>query len=187
MTNLIKKVSYQQHNGRNWDKFTTSVETQPTYGRWCVYLDEGYYYYSTDYKGDYGKDRKFTELDDVITLSNGKKVANFSSPHAFTFEDGSVLQPITESRCKSLSLITKEVEHDNGDVELKFIVTDEVKLYMELWGSAKELNLVDVVYIPMPMMSALKEIGYDVKNSPFRVIRLTDRINKIVSITTQCI
>lgn len=29
----------------------------------------------------------------IVRLSNGKKVANFSSPHDFNFEDGSVAFP----------------------------------------------------------------------------------------------
>ena len=66
----------------------------------------------------------------ITTLTNGKKVANFSSPHEFKFTDGSILPAVSDE---------------------------------------------------------LAETYYDLKNSPFRSVRIEDRIKKLVSIHKQCV
>ncbi len=136
---------------------------------------------------------------EIITLSNGKKVGNFSSPHPFTFEDGSVLPAVSNEEAERLKVTFIETPVDkmmfrvhtglDGDVELKFELNDAVKKRMWEWSQMSDKKLVDVVYCPLP--KAIKdENGYSMYyllTSPFRAIRIEDRIKKLVSIHKQCI
>ena len=124
----------------------------------------------------------------ITTLSNGKKVANFSSPHPFTFTDGNILPAMDLEISKELSL--KEIEtpiNDKGDIEISFEITGMIRAEMFAWEKGYGNNYVDVVFCPLPMIMALKEEGYDLKNSPFRSVRIEDRIKKLVSIHKQCV
>lgn len=127
---------------------------------------------------------------EIITLSNGKRVANFSSPHPFTFEDGSVLNAVSNSESERLKIIFLEKEYSNGDTRLSFKLSDDVLAEMEECRILhSEEKLVDVVFCPLPMVVAIKEEfgeGFLI-NSPFRSIRVEDRIEKLVSIHKQCI
>lgn len=121
----------------------------------------------------------------IITLKNGIRVGNFSSPHPFTFTSGEVLPACSEGRTKNLMLQNKEVEHDNGrwvDIELSWEMSDEV---------AKELNAiakrddVDIVLVPFPIMTAVKETNTsaDVASiilDKIRVCRSADRVTKTI-------
>jgi len=52
------------------------------------------------------------------------------------------------------------------------------------------MMMVNVVFIPLPMLTAMKEhntLNAIKENTPFRCIRIVDRVNKVVSSTTQCI
>lgn len=126
---------------------------------------------------------------EIITLSNGKRVANFSSPHPFTFEDGSVLNAVDNSESERLKIIFIEEELPSGDIKLSFKLSDDVKREMiafyDLWFN----NELEVVFCPLPMIVAIREeMGENyLINSPFRSIRVEDRINKVISINKQCI
>lgn len=123
-----------------------------------------------------------------ITLTNGKKVANFSSPHSFRFEDGSVLPAITNDDSDRLKVTFNEREvGDRGDVELTFVLSAAVWHEVAYWQKQHLINKVDVVFCPLPMINALYAAGYDVQHSPFRSIRVIDRISKLISITKQCL
>ena len=50
---------------------------------------------------------------EIITLSNGKKVANFSSPHPFTFTDGSVIPAVSNEESERLKVTFIETEHQD--------------------------------------------------------------------------
>lgn len=137
----------------------------------------------------------------IIQLSNGKKVGNFSSPHPFTFEDGSVLPAVSPEEAERLKVDFIETPIDrmqfrvptgmDGDIELRFKLNDAVKQRMWEWRQMSDKKLVDVVYCPLPMIQAIRtENGYSMYyliTSPFRAIRMVDRIQKLVSITKQCI
>lgn len=127
------------------------------------------------------------KIKDIITLSNGKKVANFSSPHSFQFEDGSVLPAVSNEESERLKVDFIEEDLGGGDIGLKFKLSQEVIEEISNWSNAYFNKLVDVVFCPLPMITALKERGYNLKNSPFRAVRIEDRINKLVSINKQCI
>jgi len=119
----------------------------------------------------------------IVTLTNGKRVGNFSSPHSFTFTDGTVLPAVSAEVANHLKVEFHEQEEGNGDISLSFSLSDAVMQEVRMW----EKQGVDVVFCPLPMMTALKEAGYDIRNSPFRSIRIEDRVAKLVSIDKQCI
>jgi hypothetical protein len=127
----------------------------------------------------------------IVTLSNGKRVANFSSPHSFTFEDGNILPAQSEIVSEYLKINFIETELEDGDIMLHFTLSEQVENamneYMEMWS----LGMVDVVFCPLPMITAIKEnsaYGLDyLIDSPFRSIRQEDRIKKLVSIHKQCV
>ena len=128
-------------------------------------------------------------MTEIITLSNDKRVANFSSPHPFTFEDGSILKAVDNSESERLKIIFIEEELEGGDIKLSFKLSDDVKRemikYYDLWFN----NELEVAFCPLPMIVAIKEeMGENyLINSPFRSIRVEDRINKVISINKQCI
>jgi len=168
---------------------------------------------------------------EIITLSNGKKVANFSSPHPFTFTDGSVIPAVSNEESERLKVNFIETEHpdESGDISLRFELSKDVMFEMMYWVAMYNVGYVDVVFCPLPMITAIKEVEnnhdddwneyhhhYDhmtdddsqkpwtpqvltilvsqrddyqqrLKTSPFRAIRMEDRIKKLVSIDKQCI
>jgi hypothetical protein len=123
----------------------------------------------------------------IVTLSNGKRVANFSSPHDFQYEDGTVLPAHDADTAKALEVTFVEniINEDNGDTELSFKLSIDVIEVMRSWKSLYKRRLVDVVVCPLPMITALKDIKANIKDSPFRAIRVKDRIKKLVSIDQQ--
>lgn len=125
----------------------------------------------------------------IITLSNGKRVANFSSPHPFTFTDGSVLPAVSDDEAERLKVTFYEDVAHNGDVELTFALSDAILEEMEIYILAQMDGLVDVVFCPLPMITALhaKYSYKSVRGFPFRSVRIEDRIKKLVSIEKQCL
>jgi hypothetical protein len=123
---------------------------------------------------------------EIITLSNGKKVANFSSPHEFKFTDGTILPANSYITAEALKVDFHESVDSDGDVILDFSLSSKVMIECDYWMDLWKHKEVDVVFCPLPMIVALKKT-MDVKYSPFRSIRVEDRINKLVSIEKQCI
>ncbi len=124
----------------------------------------------------------------IVTLSNGKKVANFSSPHDFIFEDESVLPKVSAEEAERLKVNFIEKELNNGDIELSFSLSDVVFAQMTKWIDMHRKGEVDVVFCPLPMISCIKETyGPQARLYPFRSIRIEDRVKKLVSIHKQCI
>jgi len=171
---------------------------------------------------------------EIITLSNGKKVANFSSPHPFTFTDGSVIPAVSNEESERLKVNFIETDHqdESGDISLRFELSKDVMFEMRYWVAMYNVGYVDVVFCPLPMITAIKKVEDDsnhefsefytyhnsdsphidgseeppmtpevlsilvsqrdeyshrIKTSPFRAIRMEDRIKKLVSIDKQCI
>lgn len=127
-------------------------------------------------------------MREIVTLSNGKRVSNFSSPHPFEFEDGSILPAISEADSIRLQMEAKETlaATGGGDIKLSFVITPDVINEIKYWQNEWRLGNVDVVFCPLPMLSALKDY-YFLEVTPFRTIRCVDRISKKVSITKQCL
>lgn len=132
----------------------------------------------------------------IVTLSNGLRVGNFSSPHDFTFEDGTVLPAVSDEVAERLKVkfIENErphsIQHDNkviltNDVTLDFQLTPEIEKEMHEWLKEQLEDNVDIILIPLPMMTALKKTPWTTHQ--FRCIRIKDRLKKEVSIDTFCI
>ena len=134
---------------------------------------------------------------EIITLSNGKKVSNFSSPHSFTFTDGSELPAVTLEKSIQLEVTFIEEVDDDGDVNLNFELSKDVIDEMKHWQMWYEMGEVDVVFCCLPMITAIKNYINDeklytlgiksLKDSPFRTIRIENRIKKLLSIDKQCV
>jgi len=132
----------------------------------------------------------------VIRLSNQLLVGNFSSPHPFTFDDGSVLPAVSDYDSERLKVNFNETIIDIGrtnppynvkTVKLDFTLSDEVRREMEIWEKMWKHNDVHIVLCPLPMIQALYEDDgkrYDVSKTPFRAVRMKDRIKKLSSIDT---
>lgn len=127
----------------------------------------------------------------IKILSNGKKVANFSSPHEFKFTDGTVLPAVSNELSEKLKVTFRETKLGDGDIELNFSLSKEIHKDVEKWMELYNSKHVNVVFCPLPMITAMKQstwFGKEfLKNSPFRAIRIEDRINKLVSIDKQCL
>ena len=87
---------------------------------------------------------------EIITLSNGKKVANFSSPHPFTFTDGSVIPAVSKEESERLKVTFIENEHsdESGDMSLRFELSRDVMFEMRYWVAMYNVGYVDVVFCP---------------------------------------
>lgn len=135
-------------------------------------------------------DKLYQLEESIVELSNGKKVGNFSSPHSFTFSDGSVLNAVSKEESERLKVTFIESIVPNGmdgDIELDFELSNSILFEMSHWQDLFKQELVDVVFCPLPMITALKQKGYDLINSPFRTVRMVSRTDKRVSIDYQCI
>jgi len=124
----------------------------------------------------------------TITLSNGLSVGNFSSPHQFNFVDGTILEPVSSDESRRLSMrVSEKISSNNKfeDVEISFELGEAVEKEV---GKIMSMD-IDVVLIPLPMLLALKrEKGIEwVKGSPFRAVRVADRISKKIEINKFCI
>lgn len=131
----------------------------------------------------------------IIELSNGLRIANFSSPHPFTFTDGSILPEVSIEEAERLKIdfIEQPYEHmtANGvnynDIELSFELSDEVLNEVGRWNEKFRNRLVDIVLCPLPMITALKNDEVLLQATPFRAVRMGDRIKKLAEIDRFCI
>ena len=144
------------------------------------------------------------KIKPVVKLSNDIRVGNFSSPHDFTFTDGTILPAVSDE--EALRLKVKFIEdakksmswsgspYDN--VELGFELTDEILDEINEWEELFDDKKVDIVLIPLPMLTAMKGLHKNneykwsrtlLRSSPFRCIRIEDRTHKLVSINKFCI
>jgi hypothetical protein len=125
----------------------------------------------------------------VAVLSNGVVVANFSSPHKFNFEDGSVLEACDKELSQSLSLETVEetVEHYYGQgahmVTLLFKMTECV---LKRIDRMEREPGIDVILVPFPVLSCLREAGLLDRYRKVGTIRSANRQTKEASIDKFC-
>ena len=129
----------------------------------------------------------------VVRLSNQLIVGNFSSPHDFTFEDGTILPAVSDYDSIRLKVNFNETVVDDNlakkykTIMLDFTLSDEVIREMNVWHKMWQHNDVDIVLCPLPMIQALQQTDDDLKSlldSPFRAVRMKDRIKKLSSIDT---
>ena len=139
----------------------------------------------------------------ITVLSNGIRVANFSSPHDFEFEDSSILKACSKERAEKLKIIfnetieTQKINAKGYDVKTKTwksgIDIKNISLDFELneIDNIIKLNdLVDIIIIPLPMLTALKKIYNHPKAieiTKYRVIKMKSRTEKLVKIDEWCI
>ena len=144
----------------------------------------------------------------ITVLSNGIRVANFSSPHDFEFEDISILKACSKERAEKLKIIfnetieTQKINAKGYDVKTKTwksgIDIKNISLDFELSENVlnemdniiKLNDLVDIIIIPLPMLTALKKIYNHPKAieiTKYRVIKMKSRTEKLVKIDEWCI
>jgi folylpolyglutamate synthase/dihydropteroate synthase len=122
----------------------------------------------------------------VTTLKNGTKVANFSSPHIFTFEDGSKLQKcdIREASLFKVNFREKVVKdiRDIAGIEMDFILSKVLLSRMNMWEQLYNDEKVDIVFCSLPLLTAIKKIVdvSELRKMPFRGVRTKDRTKKLI-------
>lgn len=128
-----------------------------------------------------------TRLDPspVVTLNNGLTVANFSSPHPFTFVDGSVLPACSPERARTLMLGT--LEHEERGIKGTTDIVLEWAMSMAVEVALTELEAdpeVDLIVVPLPVMTVLKDFELPIGKA--RVIRVADRVTKAIHTDRWC-
>jgi hypothetical protein len=115
-----------------------------------------------------------------VTLKTGLTVVNFSSPHAFTFSDGSVLPACSPEHCRELSLTRSEVSSlvevrgvSIREVKVSFVMTPQVREELDRLQNEE----VDIIIVPLPILQLVREER--AKYSKVRGVLLADRVNKI--------
>jgi hypothetical protein len=123
----------------------------------------------------------------TITLKNGLRVANFSSPHSFKFTTGEVLPACSAERATALMLtaVEKETVQDKWtDIHLEFQMSDNVAKELDRVDGFEVKSDLDVILVPLPVRQA---IGWFCKIYPERArgvwmktrcIRVADRVTK---------
>lgn len=115
------------------------------------------------------------------------KIVNFSSPHPFTLTTGEVIPAVDAETARRLSLDAVEVEVPHPalpgvtDVKVSFRMTPQVA---ERLAVLEADPTVDVVLVPFPVMTALKEANMPIGKA--RVCRLADRVTKVVHADRFC-
>lgn len=113
------------------------------------------------------------ELDrPIVTLKNWLRVANFSSLHEFTFEDGTIVPWCDEAKTIALSVLKKDTVIETNDmfttltvsVGLTEEIEKEITYRMWIWQKKE----VDIVMVPSRVIEWLKNTWFDVLHSPFR-------------------
>lgn len=114
----------------------------------------------------------------IVVLKNGIRIANFSSPHSFTFDDGTVLPACSAERANSLMLNTIENESFNGkwtDVDLTFAMSQEVS---DEIARLEQSDEIDIILVPFPVLEAMKKRSLPIVKC--RVCRVANRVTKVL-------
>ena len=122
----------------------------------------------------------------IITLKNGTKVANFSSPHTMTFEDGTKVDKCSIREAGLFKVhfrekVCKDIR-DIAGIEMDFMLSKALLSRINMWEQLYNEKKVDVVMCSLPLLTALKKI-LDVKElmkMPFRGVRTKDRTKKVL-------
>lgn len=133
----------------------------------------------------------------TVILTNGLRVANFSSPHPFHFEDGSVLEACAPDRVAAGALNREDEERPWGlwDRDDIIAVVPKFSLSEQVWSLLVELEQdksVDIVLIPFPVLEALRNakgidgIPYLDMLSKVGTICVKDRQTKEIYINRFC-
>ena len=128
----------------------------------------------------------------AVNLTNGLRVANFSSPHAFNFVDGTVLPACDEPRSRALSMDRADEESPwpgplfgvkaaIQQVKPKFLLNDAT--LAALW-EAQETWDVDIVLVPFPLLQAVQQDDSRLFKSLTKIgtVIMEDRVTKAAAI-----
>ena len=135
------------------------------------------------------------EAAPVVKLTTGLRVANFSSAHAFTFDDGTVLPACSKERSDLLSLPQDNFEREwEGPISMDTglgrearklrAVVPRFKLSQHLLEELEQIEVygdVEVILIPFPMLQALKDADLLRKFRKVGTVIMTDRVAKKAS------
>lgn len=121
----------------------------------------------------------------IVTLASGIRIVNFSSAHAFTFSDGSVLEGCPRELAEALKFEAKEELIPNGrgwtDVKLSF---DMGEVMREALLALEGYVDIDIILVPFVVMDAIRISGMTCTKA--RVQRKVDRFSQIVSADRFC-
>jgi hypothetical protein len=116
----------------------------------------------------------------VVTLNNGLRVANFCFEEAIIFNDGNQLPGCEYERVTTLEPVmgVKKSAGKKNSVDLFTIceVHDAALQEVKVLDSRTD---IDIVLVPVKIMEALKEWGYDLSKSKART-RVFDKITNTV-------
>jgi hypothetical protein len=125
----------------------------------------------------------------VVVLSNGLRVANFSSPHPFNFTDGTICPSCEGDRVKAGSLDREDVESPFPGLPGITAVIPKFKLNVQLREELRALQIdpgVDVVLVPFPVLEAIREDGLYGELTKSATICVADRLTKAIFIDRFC-
>ena len=137
------------------------------------------------------------------TLKSGLRVANFNSPHAFYFDDDSILNAVQSEFSVSTMLNSQDVETISSCgryvvVNKQFIMSNTCAKALIRVCKRKD---IDIVIVPLPVLLLMKNdatlVGQGVFDAlPYSVVMdirtkiattfMVDRVNKLVSSIKFC-
>jgi hypothetical protein len=126
----------------------------------------------------------------IATLKSGLRVGNFSSPHAFSFNDGTVLPACAPERVDAGSLEFKSSEVVRGlwtdlSIHAPELTPSATQLVAEAYALWKTMTPdTFIVIVPRSVLEAIKLQTWtfdptDGATHPFRTGKLADRKAKI--------
>jgi hypothetical protein len=122
----------------------------------------------------------------IITLLNGLRVANMSSPHPFNFTTGEVLPACSADEAQRLKLDSVEIEEPGIkgtiDIRLQFKLNEVVTTHLHELNARED---VDIILVPFPVLQAMKDSHWAIGKC--RVIRVADRVSKAICCDRFCI
>jgi len=117
----------------------------------------------------------------VVNLSNRLRVANFSSPHPFQFEDGSVLPACTPLRAEMGTLGAREetaVFPGLPDVLAVHPIFWLTQTIIDELTRLEEDDDIDLVIVPRPVIECLQDGDLLDTFSKVATIRVKNRVTK---------
>jgi len=123
----------------------------------------------------------------TVKLSNGIVVANFSSPHSFKFEDGSILEACNKEQAEQGTLEKAEIEKKWKKgliaVQPRFRIPTSV---LGVLNELDNIDEIDVVLVPLPVLLCLRENGLIDTFQKVGTILVKDRMTKEICINKFC-
>lgn len=120
----------------------------------------------------------------ICITSKGLTIANFSSPHPFFFDDGTILDACGPELVEAGSLETEEFECPGPkgitDVNLRFRLTE---LVVQTLSDLELDDDVDIVLVPFPIAQLCDRDVF----SKVRVVRMADRTRKLAHHDRFCV